>query len=92
MCLYRFIRSILVGDLPINSFFRLEPKNPAVRVNFFTKKLLTDVLICCIIGRLKLYKRGNYVNVSRLSPSKRAPENRPNFLGFTLYTKGFLLL
>ena len=43
MCLYRFIRGILVGDLPINSFFRFEPKNLAIRVKFFTKKLLTDV-------------------------------------------------
>ena len=50
MCLYRFIRSILVGDLPINSFFRPEPKNPAICVKFFTKKLLTDNCICCIIG------------------------------------------
>ena len=54
MCLYRFIRGILVGDLPINSFFRFEPKNLAIRVKFFTKKLLTDVSICCIIGRLLL--------------------------------------
>ena len=54
MCPYRFIRSILVGDLPINSFFRFEPKNPAICVKFFTKKLLTDDYICCIIGCLKL--------------------------------------
>ena len=36
-CPYRFIQRIITGDLPINSFFWREPKNPAIRVKFFTK-------------------------------------------------------
>ena len=75
----RFISSIIAGDLPRNPFFRPEPKNPAIPVNFFTKKLLTDDCIRCIIGCLKLY-RGEIMSTfrgSRIPANPRKPTQFP---------------
>ena len=75
----RSISSIIAGDLPGNPFFRPEPKNPAIPVNFFTKKLLTDDCIRCIIGCLKLY-RGEIMSTfrgSRIPANPRKPTQFP---------------
>ena len=92
MCPYRFIRSILVGDLPRTLFFRREPKNPAICVKFFTKKLLTDFSIRCIIGVSQTLIEGRLCQRFVALASQRTPENRPNSLAYTLLTKGFLFL
>ena len=51
---HRIIRSIIALNVSVSRFFGRKPQKPAIRVNFFTKKGLTDIWMCCIIGRLLL--------------------------------------
>ena len=73
---YRIIRSIIALILAVFRFFGGKPQKPAVRVKFFTKKGLTDILICCIIGRLYFY-RGEIMSTFRRS---RPPNAQPRKL------------
>ena len=67
---HRFIPTHNCRRFTQKPVFRPEPKNPAILVNFFTKKVLTDVAIRCIIGCLIILDRENCgKNQRRFQPS-----------------------